>query len=97
MHTHGEHPDPLLQPPVFVGARIVDRFDVRRDVQVRDRCVQVVLVCLWRMLGFFRDDEPFSERSLGYITVILIAIFVIVFNLVVDILYGRLDPRVRHD
>ncbi len=39
-------------------------------------CVQVVLVCLWRMLGFFRDDEPFSERSLGYITVILIAIVV---------------------
>ncbi|MQW88794.1 oligopeptide ABC transporter permease OppB [Sinorhizobium saheli] len=30
-------------------------------------------------------------------TVILIAIFVIVFNLVVDILYGLLDPRVRHD
>jgi oligopeptide transport system permease protein len=30
-------------------------------------------------------------------TVVLIAIFVIVFNLVVDILYGLLDPRVRHD
>jgi len=30
-------------------------------------------------------------------TVILVAIFVIVFNLVVDILYGLLDPRVRHD
>lgn len=30
-------------------------------------------------------------------TVILIAIFVIVFNLMVDILYGLLDPRVRHD
>ncbi|OAP40040.1 ABC transporter [Sinorhizobium glycinis] len=30
-------------------------------------------------------------------TVILIAIFVIVFNLLVDILYGLLDPRVRHD
>ncbi|RCS25739.1 oligopeptide ABC transporter permease OppB [Phyllobacterium salinisoli] len=30
-------------------------------------------------------------------TVILIAIFVILFNLVVDILYGFLDPRVRHD
>lgn len=39
-------------------------------------CVQVVLVCLWRMLGFIRDDEPFSERSLGYITVILVAIIV---------------------
>ncbi|MDX0443768.1 oligopeptide ABC transporter permease OppB [Sinorhizobium medicae] len=30
-------------------------------------------------------------------TVILIAIFVILFNLLVDILYGLLDPRVRHD
>lgn len=30
-------------------------------------------------------------------TVILVAIFVIVFNLLVDILYGLLDPRVRHD
>jgi oligopeptide transport system permease protein len=30
-------------------------------------------------------------------TVVLIAIFVIVFNLAVDILYGLLDPRVRHD
>lgn len=30
-------------------------------------------------------------------TVVLIAIFVIVFNLAVDIVYGLLDPRVRHD
>ncbi|MEK1934021.1 MAG: oligopeptide ABC transporter permease OppB [Pararhizobium sp.] len=30
-------------------------------------------------------------------TVVLIAIFVILFNLLVDILYGLLDPRVRHD
>jgi len=30
-------------------------------------------------------------------TVVLIAIFVILFNLLVDLLYGLLDPRVRHD
>lgn len=30
-------------------------------------------------------------------TVILIAVFVILFNLIVDVLYGLLDPRVRHD
>jgi oligopeptide transport system permease protein len=30
-------------------------------------------------------------------TVIVIAIFVIVFNLVVDVLYAWLDPRVRYD
>lgn len=30
-------------------------------------------------------------------TVILIAVFVILFNLIVDILYGLIDPRVRND
>jgi oligopeptide transport system permease protein len=30
-------------------------------------------------------------------TVVLIAVFVIIFNLLVDILYGLLDPRVRHE
>lgn len=30
-------------------------------------------------------------------TVILVAVFVILFNLLVDIAYGLLDPRVRHD
>ena len=30
-------------------------------------------------------------------TVILISVFIIVFNLLVDILYALLDPRIRHD
>lgn len=30
-------------------------------------------------------------------TVVLISIFIVVFNLIVDILYAVLDPRVRHD
>ena len=30
-------------------------------------------------------------------TVVLIAVFIIVFNLVVDLLYAVLDPRVRYD
>ncbi|WP_018634044.1 ABC transporter permease subunit [Neomegalonema perideroedes] len=30
-------------------------------------------------------------------TVVLVAVFVIVFNLIVDVIYGLLDPRVRHD
>ena len=30
-------------------------------------------------------------------TVVLIAIFIIVFNLIVDMLYAVLDPRVRYD
>jgi oligopeptide transport system permease protein len=30
-------------------------------------------------------------------TVVVIAIFTIVFNLIVDILYAVIDPRVRYD
>jgi oligopeptide transport system permease protein len=30
-------------------------------------------------------------------TVVLIAVFIIVFNLIVDLLYATLDPRVRYD
>ena len=30
-------------------------------------------------------------------TVVVIAVFIIVFNLIVDILYAVLDPRVRYD
>ena len=30
-------------------------------------------------------------------TVVLIAVFIIVFNLIVDVLYAVLDPRVRYD
>ena len=37
------------------------------------------------------------DYTLVMSTVVLIAIFVIVFNLLVDIIYGLLDPRVRHD
>lgn len=45
-------------------------------------CVQVVLACLWRMLGFIRSDGPFSSRALGYITA------VVVFIVVADLLIG---------
>ena len=30
-------------------------------------------------------------------TVVIVAVFVILFNLIVDILYAALDPRVRYD
>ena len=30
-------------------------------------------------------------------TVVVLAIFVLLFNLIVDILYAWLDPRVRYD
>ena len=30
-------------------------------------------------------------------TVIVIAVFIMIFNLIVDLLYAWLDPRVRYD
>ncbi len=30
-------------------------------------------------------------------TVVLISVFIVVFNLIVDILYAVIDPRVRYD
>jgi oligopeptide transport system permease protein len=30
-------------------------------------------------------------------TVVLISVFIIAFNLLVDLLYAFLDPRIRHD
>jgi oligopeptide transport system permease protein len=30
-------------------------------------------------------------------TVVIVAVFVVVFNLIVDLLYAVLDPRVRYD
>ena len=44
------------------------------------------------VIGALNRDYP-----LVMATVILVAVFVIVFNLLVDIAYGLLDPRVRHD
>ncbi|MFA7416254.1 MAG: ABC transporter permease subunit [Rhizobium sp.] len=44
------------------------------------------------VLGALNRDYP-----LVMATVVLVAVFVIVFNLAVDIAYGLLDPRVRHD
>jgi peptidoglycan/LPS O-acetylase OafA/YrhL len=37
-------------------------------------CVQVVIVCTWRLLTMVRDDRIFSERSLVWVDVIVGAI-----------------------
>jgi oligopeptide transport system permease protein len=46
---------------------------------------------------YFVEGALNRDYTLVLGTVILIAVFVMVFNLVVDILYALLDPRVRHD
>ena len=37
-------------------------------------CVQVVIVCTWRLLTMVRDDRIFSERSLAWVDAIVGAI-----------------------
>jgi hypothetical protein len=39
-------------------------------------CVQVVLVCAWKLLTMVRDDQIFSERSLAWVDTILGAVAV---------------------
>ncbi len=37
-------------------------------------CVQVVIVCTWKLLGMVMDDRIFSERSLVWVDVIVGAV-----------------------
>ena len=37
-------------------------------------CVQVVIVCTWKLLGMVEDDRIFSEASLGWVDAIVWAI-----------------------
>lgn len=46
---------------------------------------------------YFVEGALNRDYTLVMGTVILISIFIIMFNLLVDILYALLDPRIRHD
>ncbi|UHD47063.1 oligopeptide ABC transporter permease OppB [Aureimonas altamirensis] len=46
---------------------------------------------------YFVEGALNRDYTLVMGTVILISVFIIVFNLLVDILYALLDPRIRHD
>jgi oligopeptide transport system permease protein len=46
---------------------------------------------------YFVDGALNRDYTLVMGTVVLIAIFTVVFNLIVDILYAFVDPRVRYD
>ena len=46
---------------------------------------------------YFIDAALNRDYTLVMGTVVMIAVFIIVFNLVVDILYAVVDPRVRYD
>ena len=46
---------------------------------------------------YFVEGALNRDYTLVMATVVLVAMFVMVFNLIVDILYAALDPRVRYD
>jgi oligopeptide transport system permease protein len=46
---------------------------------------------------YFVDAALNRDYTLVMGTVVVIAVFTIVFNLIVDLLYALIDPRVRHD
>jgi oligopeptide transport system permease protein len=46
---------------------------------------------------YFVDAALNRDYTLVMGTVVVIALFTIVFNLIVDILYAAIDPRVRYD
>jgi oligopeptide transport system permease protein len=46
---------------------------------------------------YFVDAALNRDYTLVMGTVVVIAIFVVFFNLVVDLLYAAIDPRVRYD
>jgi len=58
---------------------------------------------LFRVFGlpgvgrYFIEGALNRDYTLVMGTVVLIAIFVIVFNLLVDVVYAMLDPRVRYE
>lgn len=46
---------------------------------------------------FFVKGALDRDYTLVMATVVLVSVFIVIFNLVVDLLYAFLDPRVRHD
>jgi oligopeptide transport system permease protein len=46
---------------------------------------------------YFVEGALNRDYTLVMGTVVVVAIFVLLFNLVVDILYALIDPRIRYD
>ena len=46
---------------------------------------------------YFVEGALNRDYTLVMGTVVVIAVFVLLFNLVVDILYAVIDPRIRYD
>ena len=46
---------------------------------------------------YFVDSALSRDYTLTMATVVVVGAMIVVFNLVVDIAYGVVDPRVRHE
>lgn len=60
-------------------------------------CVQVVIVCTWRLLTMVKEDRIFSEESLAWVDAIVWAIgagWVLVLGLFLYLVVGWGDPGV---
>jgi oligopeptide transport system permease protein len=60
----------------------------------------VIVETIYQIPGIGRyvvDGALNRDYTLVMGTVVLIAIFTVLFNLIVDILYAVVDPRVRYD
>jgi oligopeptide transport system permease protein len=60
----------------------------------------VVIETVYQIPGigrYFVQGALDRDYTLVMGTVILIAVFIMIFNLIVDLLYAWLDPRVRYD
>ena len=59
-------------------------------------CVQVVIVCTWRLLTMVRDDRIFEEHSLVWVDAIVSAIaaaWVLLLGVSIYLVAGSVDPE----
>ena len=78
--------------PVRLLSRALRGRAAHRLGRGRERFSRIPGVGRYFVLGALNRDY-----TLVMGTVVLVAVFVIVFNLLVDLLYGLLDPRVRYE
>ncbi|WP_029088033.1 DUF2975 domain-containing protein [Brevibacterium album] len=85
---------------------LVERVDVTRAVEgiegtaltvtvVVSACVQAVIVCIWRLLGFVAGGEIFSLRAMGWVNAVVALIggaFLFLLVVLMLALAGGSDP-----
>ena len=65
-----------------------------------ERSASIIVESIFAIPGigrYFIEAALNRDYTLVMGTVVVIAIFIIAFNLIVDLLYAVIDPRVRYD